>query len=161
MKKYLLILLFLPLLALVSCSDEKDLPDVSLDFDLENCTDVDGTIYVVQGQDMKITAVNVINNESHKHAFITAANYYWDYYYIGSTVQPPFGFEIRISDATPLGKHILEIESPLYAEGKEPAFSLVAFNVVVVASADDIPADGSATTTVDPAIANHATHTQN
>lgn len=157
MKKYLyFLLLLIPAFALVSCDDDKDLPDVDFDFTFENAIDVDGTLYVVQGETMEVTSIQVINNEPDKRAMITAANYYWDYYFLGSTVQPPYAFEIDVDAETPLGDHLLEVEAPLYAVDKAPAVAVVAFKVKVVASPEDIPEAGTATTRISPSISSTA-----
>lgn len=158
MKKYLILLLLLvPALALTSCHDDKDLPDVDFNFTFENAVNVDGTLYVVQGETMEITDIQVVNKDEGKGALITAANYYWDYYYLGSNVEPPYGFAIATTDETPLGGHILEVESPLFAVDKEPAVSVVVFDVEVVASAEDIPGEGTTTTRVTPQISDKDT----
>lgn len=157
MKKYLyFLLLLIPAFALVSCHDDKDLPDVDFDFTFENAVDVDGVLYVVQGETMEITSIQVINNESGKEAMITAANYYWDYYYLGSTVQPPYGFAIDVDADTPVGEHILQVEAPLYAVDKSPATAVVVFRVQVVASPEDIPDQGAVTTRISPSISSTA-----
>ena len=150
MKKFLTFLLpVVALFAMASCSDEHDLPDVDFNFEIENATRVDGTLYVVQGDTLEVQSVTVVNREEGKQAMITAADYYWDYYYLGSNIQPPFGFEIFVDENTPVGEHVLEVECPLYAEDKEPATSVVSFRVQVVASSEDIPA-GETTFTVTP-----------
>lgn len=153
MKKFLSLLLFVaPALAFTACSDDGDsIPDVDFNFEFENVTKADGKLYVVQGETMEITSITVTNNEEGKKAFITSADYYWDYYYIGTSIQPPYGFEINIDKSTPVGTHALEVECPVYAVGKEPAFAVVSFEVDVVASADDLPTPTDpATATVHP-----------
>lgn len=157
MKKILtLMLLALPLFAMVSCSDDNDLPDVDFRITFDNATRTDdGSVYVVQGETFTVSSIEVINNEN-KNAIITNANYYWDYFYLGSSVQPPFAFEISLEESTPLGNHVLQIECPVYAEDKEPATALVQCNIVVVASADDIPENGTAAFTVHPSTSSTA-----
>lgn len=159
MKKFLsLFLLAIPMLAFVSCHDDNDLPDVDFNFTFENATKVDGKLYAVQGQPFKVASIEVINKDANKGAMITAANYYWDYYYIGSSVQPPYAFEIQLSEDTPLGQHLLEMQAPLFAEDKEAATAVVSFTVEVVASAEDIPEAGGETTfTVTPSTSSTAT----
>jgi len=83
-------------------------------------------------------------------AISTAANFYWDYYYIGSAIEPPYAFTIETGEDTPLGDHILQVESPLYAEGKTAATSVVTFRVRVVADASDIPTGGEQSFVVHP-----------
>lgn len=91
----------------MSCSDDNDLPDVDFDMTFENATVVDGTLYVVQGQEFKVSTITVTNNETGKPAALTAANYYWDYLYVGTSVQPPYTFEFEVSETMPVGRHIL------------------------------------------------------
>ena len=75
MNKILSMMLFaLPLLALTACHDEDDLPDVDFNFTIENATRADGYLYIVQGETMEITSIEVVNKDSGKPAIITAAN---------------------------------------------------------------------------------------
>lgn len=139
--------------AFTSCSDNGDsLPDVDLNFTFDGATrGADGNLYAVQGTDITVTSIEVVNKDSGKPAMITAANYYWDYYYIGSAVQPPFTFTIAVSDEVPVGRHLLQMEAPLFAEDKEAATAVCSFNVVVVASPEDIPDGGVSTFSIHPA----------
>ena len=60
MKKLLFILMALPLLAatMVSCSDDdKDVPEVNIGITYSGATDVDGTLYTVQGDTISIDSV--------------------------------------------------------------------------------------------------------
>lgn len=159
MKKILsAILLALPMLAVVSCDDDgKSLPDVDFNFEIENAVrGENGALYVVQGENLEIKSIQVINKDKDKNAMITAANYYWDYYYIGSAIQPPYGFEIEITDNTPVGAHLLQVEAPLFAEDKEAATAVVTFNVEVVPAPENIPDGGTTTFSVHPHTANTA-----
>lgn len=151
MKKFFsLMMIALPMLAMVSCSDDKDLPDVDMNFQVENATRVDGKLYVVRGDTIQFTSITVTNKEAGKAAMITSANFYWDYYYLGSAIEEPFAFDINVGENTPVGKHILEVECPLFAVDKEPATAVIAFDVIVVQSADDIPDGGQASFYVSP-----------
>ncbi len=139
MKKILFLLLAIMPLALVSCHD------VDFTVTVTGGTYVDGSIYVVQGENLVINSILVHNKENGKAAMINSAAYYWDGYYLGTAIQPPFGFEIETTEETPLGKHSLEIVSPLLAVDKEIATSVLVYNVTIVGSADDIPAGGTNT----------------
>ena len=77
MKKFIYLLVMLvPALALVSChDDDNDIPNVDFNLSFENAVEVDGSLYVVQGETMKITGIDVQNNEADKGALITAATY--------------------------------------------------------------------------------------
>ena len=149
-KKILLALaVALPAVAFTSCNDDKDLPDVNFDVAVSGGTVVDGTIYTVAGDTLTIDGIKVVNNEN-KNAIITYANYYWDYRYIGQNPVEPFGFEIYISNETELGEHLLEIYAPVFAVDKEPAFAVLAYPVVVVEDASQLPDNGVATLKTSP-----------
>ena len=145
MKKfYYFLLLALPL-AFVACDDDDDLPDVDFSIDISGAVNVNNALYVVRGDAFKIDGIQVINNDKDKSAIITSADYFWDYYHIGVNFESPYGFEIQTTEDTRLGEHLLEIECPVYAVDKSPAYALVAYRVYVVESADDIPS-GTQTT---------------
>ena len=155
MKKYLLsILAALPIVfAFSACSDDdNDLPDVDFDFTFENAVVSDGTVYVVQGEDFEITSITVTNNEAGTGCGISSATYYWDYDFIGTSIQPPFGFKFIVSDETPVGEHSLEISCPVFAVDKSLATALIGFDVQVVASPEELPDDGTSGAHVDPKI---------
>lgn len=154
MKKYLFFLLaLLPMaLAFSACSDDNDLPDVDFDITFSGAQNVDGVLYVVQGQPFEVTGIKVTNREEGKGAGISAADYYWDYVYVGTSIQPPYGFEFELSESTPLGRHQLDIECPVFAVDKTLAQAYCSFSVQVVASADDIPAESQPETHVTPKI---------
>ena len=146
---YMLLLAVLPLCGLAGCSDDDDdLPDVTFSLEISNGVSVDGTIYIVRGETFKIDAVNVKNLQSDKAAIISAATYYWDKYRLGTSVVAPYGFEFVTSEDTPLGRHEIAIECPVYAVDKSPAVANLFYRVEVVESADDIP-DGDTTTPPD------------
>lgn len=143
----------LPLVAVTACNDDDDdLPDVSFTVDFSGASRVGDTIYVAQGDTLSIDAVRVTNNESSKPAIITYVAYFWDYLRVGATADAAdnFAFDIYIDPATPTGRHLLELYAPVYAVDKSPAFALLAYDVKVVASADDIPSGGTSTLTATP-----------
>ena len=156
MKKFIyLLLLLVAVPALVSCSDDdgNDLPNVDFDLSFENAVEIEGELYIVKGENLVISGIDVINKESGKGAMITNASYYWDGYYMGSNVQPPFAFEYVIGENVPVGKHQIEISCPVYAVDKAPARAIVYFYVNVVSSAEEVPSQPSeGATTVHPHI---------
>lgn len=147
MKKILsLLLLTLPLaMGFTACSDDDDLPDVNMSITVSNATKIGDVIYVVQGDTLYIDSIAVVNNEAGKAAAITAATYYWDYQPLGTSMIPPYGFAIVTAApegefaGTPVGKHLLQIETPLLAVDKQLATAVLVYTVEVVASKDDIP----------------------
>lgn len=135
-----------------SCSDDNDLPDVSFAVNFEDATEVDGVLYVVQGETFEIQSVTPINNESNKAVELGGATYYWDYRPIGVSVYKPYAFEITVSEDTGLGRHVLEILCPVYAVDKSPANAILSYAVEVVADEADIPAAGNSSVVTYPQI---------
>lgn len=144
MRKLLFILMSVCLLpiGLSSCSDDDDLPDVSIDVKLSGAVCHNDTIYVAIGDTINITSITVTNREKGKKAVLGGATYFWDYYRIGATNLEPYSYSIYISPQTVLGNHSLEIVCPVYAEDKSTAEAYIFYNVLVVESEDDLPDSG-------------------
>ena len=154
MKKNLLFLLALLPLALgfAACSDDNDLPNVDITTNFGDAKIVNGVVYVVQGETLTIEGLTITNKEEGKGAGISSANYYWDYVFVGTNPLPPYGFKFETTEDTPVGRHVLEIICPVFAVDKTLADALLAYNVQVVASPDDIPEGGESTDTTTPAV---------
>lgn len=136
-------------LGLVSCSDDgKDLPNVDYSVQFSGCV-IDqetGSIYVVQGDTLKVESINVKNVDTDKAAALTGAEYYWDYNFLGNSPFPPYGFKIYVSDQTPTGGHNLTIRTGVIAVDKEPAVGILDYPVVVVQDSTELPVTPVATT---------------
>ena len=145
MKKLLaLLFILLPLsLVYVSCSDDDDLPDVSVSISTPNRM-LGDTIYLVQGDSLIVDTINIRNNEAGKNAVITAAEYFFamEGHY---TAVVPFGWRRPTSanpdnfNYIPAGKYPFNIEVDIAAEDKALAIGVLPYIVRVVASDDEIP----------------------
>ena len=141
MKKiFYLFAALIPALAFTSCDDKNDLPDVDFNVTVSGASFVNNDIYVVQGDTLRVDGVSVINNEHNKGVMIPYVNYYFDGFFVGQNPIEPYGFDIVVTDAVPVGKHSLELTAPVYAVDKEPGYAVLSYTVNVVASSDDIPA---------------------
>lgn len=148
MKRILYLLFMLPLLGFISsCDDDKDLPQVSLSLDYENATEEDGTIYVVQGDTLDITALRAIPAEGTKAATISVVTYFWDGIPQGRTALSPFPISIVTKDME-LGKHYLGVNATILQVDKEIGFAVTQFPVMVVA--DENQPDGGGSGTLNP-----------
>lgn len=151
-KLYYFLLMALPVLFFASCDDDNNLPDVKVSIQVDGGVSVNDILYVVQGDTLKVEDIKVINQEEGKNAMITSASYSWDYMFLGVSVTPPFGVKIPTDNVQP-GKHLLQIECPLFAVDKSPANLYMAYKVYVVESVDDIPSGEAVTEfTVNPGI---------
>lgn len=151
MKKFLYLLLVLPLMGfLSSCHDDKDLPEVSLQVDYEGATEEDGTLYVVQGETLDITAIRAIPAEGTKAATLGVVAYYWDGIPQGRTAISPFAISINTTDL-PLGSHVLTVSASVLQVDKEVATALAQFKIEIVANDNNQPDDsGNGTGTLSP-----------
>jgi hypothetical protein len=141
MKKLLYLLVMALPLAFVStsCNDDDDLPNVELNVSFSGGQFVEGTLFVVQGDTISIDSITITNLEKNKAAAITSATYYWDAVCLGTSIVHPFKFQIVTSESTPIGEHLLQIETPILAVDKSAAIGVVNYNVQVVADSLDIP----------------------
>ncbi len=143
-KLFILLAIALPLaFAVTSCDDDDDLPNVELNLTFSGGQFVDGSLFVVQGDTLSIDSVTVSNLEKNKAAAITSATYYWDGVCLGTSVVHPYAFKIATSDSTPLGEHLLQVETPILAVDKSAAIGVVNYSVFVVADSLDIPSQPS------------------
>ncbi len=151
-KLYYFLLLALPMFFVTSCDDDNDLPNVDISLAISGGVEVDNAVYVVACDTLSIDAIEVTNLEKDKSAIITEAAYSWDYGPVFYSVNPPYGASFLTSEAL-VGTHFIQIQCPLYAVDKSPAMIHMSCKVVVVSSADDIPAGTQDTVfTVKPSV---------
>lgn len=142
----------LPLFFVASCDDEKDLPNVDFAIQISGGQFVDGEIYVTTDTVLTVDSVDVINNEPGKKAIITQASYFWNSRFIGQSVIAPYGINIEIPADMKPGRYNLQINAPIYAVDKTPAYACVLYKVNIVESVDQIPTDGNVTHRTSPDI---------
>lgn len=145
MKKIVYLLAaFIPVLALTSCDDHDELPDVSFNVAISGGVfSSPGNIDVVQGDTLSIESVAVVNNEQGKAVTIPYVNYYFNYRFIGQNPIEPYGFDVDFPETIPVGKYRLELTAPVFAVDKTPGYAILTYTVNVVASADDLPDSGT------------------
>ncbi len=147
----LLFLAALPLLMLTSCSSEDDLPEVDLTVNYSGATDVDKVLYVVQGDELAIDAINVTPLEGTAKATLGAVSYYWNFQFVGTVIVEPFGMAFDTA-SMPEGSYALQINSTVYQEGKSVGMAYMTYNVKIVASADDVPGGVTGSGVDDPLV---------
>lgn len=140
MKKLFSLLLALPMIFFASCSDDKDVPDVSVNTEISGAYQVpnDNALYVVKGETMTIDAVTLTSHTG-KEAAISSVTYVWDYISVGTNVVSPFTQSLTMETVEP-GDHLLQLNMIIAAVGYPITTGVVAYPVKVVASADDLPA---------------------
>ncbi|MBD5241518.1 MAG: hypothetical protein HDS59_05505 [Barnesiella sp.] len=139
MKKILFFMSALLVFAFSSCSDDSDLPLVDIDTTCSGAVMVDGTLYVVQDSTFEITSVIAQPIREGKKAMVTSVVYSLDGWIIGSTDVAPFGVTFEPGTFS-VGKHLLGMQMMIAEEGCTPAVGYYARDLVVVSSADEIPA---------------------
>lgn len=134
-----LVMLSMFMTVFTSCNDDDDVPDVDFYVGISGAKNIDNVIYLVRGDTLYVDSIKVVNREVGKEALISSATYYWDYMRLGTAVLPPYGFAIATTDKTPVGNHLLEIETPVAAVDKPLAVAILAYTVKVVADSTEIP----------------------
>ena len=138
MKKLLYLLLLLPLGFMVSCSSEDDLPDVDIAVSFDNVVSAENTLYVVQGDTLKVKGVAVRGNDN-KNAIITNVSYMWDGLLVTWNPIAPFGVNIMMDFPKP-GRHVLSIYMDIAQEDKSLAYGILEYKVTVVGDSTELPA---------------------
>ncbi|MDE5720891.1 MAG: hypothetical protein K2I34_09060 [Paramuribaculum sp.] len=140
MKKILYMLMSaLPLLGMSACSDDdKDLPYVDINVEYAGAKRIDGTIYAVAGEPFEITSVSCTPLRQGKKAAITAVTYGMDGWVLGATNLSPFSIKIDTSELAP-GKHVMSMSMIIAEVDCEVATGYLAFDLVVVPTAEDMP----------------------
>ncbi len=155
MKRFLYLLLLLPLLAGVSsCSDDddNDIPQVNLSLNYSGATVEDDVFYVVSGDPFVINSLTAVPVEGTKAAVVSAATYYWDgqpFYY---TPVSPFTVSIDTEMLRP-GRHTLGIYANILQVGKPAGFAVADFPVMIVERPEEQPGDqASGTLAISPTL---------
>ena len=126
---------------LSSCSDKNDLPDVEVTVNFKDAVKKDNVIYVVQGEPIVVESIT-IKPISGGAAAIGPTAYYLDEFWIGTTDVIPFGAEIETANLE-LGNHVLCIRPTVLQEGKSLGYTLMYYNIKVVKSKEDLPAEAT------------------
>ncbi len=145
MKKFLYLLFLLPLgLSSVSCDDDDKVPDVGIQATIAGGVVDNNTIYVVQGEDLIIEKMDIVNHTG-KDAAIGVVNYYIDGVNAGQSLIAPYRFEF-FTDNLPVGEHVLTAEMPVYVVDYPICFGAFSFRLQVVEDAADLPGEPATVT---------------
>lgn len=141
MKKYFYLLLAIPFLGLLAaCHDDDSVPQVSVKVDYEGAVDVDGVLYVVQGEPFSITSVTVVPDQGTGNAVVGPISYALDYSYIGTAEAAPYGVTFDTENMN-LGRHLLQLSGTIAQQDKSLASLNLSIRIMIVGSAEDIPVD--------------------
>lgn len=150
MKKFILFLLALPVMAFVatSCNDDDDnLPQVDINFSYQNAVVSANEVYVVQPDTFVVESINVTaSRPNHVATCVGPVNYWLDGNAIGSTFVAPFGVRIP-TEVLSLGRHTLTVNMGIAEEGSALATAVSKITFNVVADEADIPVPATGTTT--------------
>lgn len=147
MRKFLLSLL--PVVALMvfatSCDDDKDLPNVDISFSFDNARTDGGTVYVIQNDTLKLTGVTVTSRDQGKQAGLSA----FPRFFLNDVPAPlfdinyssPYSFNMVMDVPVSATPYALSMEANVFEVDKTIATAWCNIPIMVVATADDIPAD--------------------
>lgn len=153
MKKFLYLLLLLPLAFFASCDSDDNLPDVDVIISMDGVADVDGILYAVQDSTVSVTSVSV-KSLTDKAATVSSVRYLIDGAPQFESIVSPFSMSI-LPGALQVGNHLLTAYMGILQVDKSVATGAFTYRLKVVESVDDLP-DGAKlgpwtdTTTVQP-----------
>lgn len=138
MKKFLSILLALPLLtAFTSCHDDDNLPQVDINVTYASPV-VDHAVYVVKPDTLKVERVNVVATRPGHVATNGPVSYWFNGVPLGTSFAPPFSIKIPTDNLT-TGSYSLTMEMTVLEEGCEMATLTSSVKVCVVDNESEIP----------------------
>lgn len=146
-KLYYLILAMLPLVFFTACdNDDDNLPDVDINVYMSGALQYDGSLYVIQGDTLSVDSITVTPLEGTKAATLGNPTIFWDTFRVGTVVSNNYSFQFNTADM-PVGNHYLGIRMGVYQVDKTLAFAVLGYKVVLVESADQIPAGATPVST--------------
>ena len=139
----LLLLLPLCFMAAACDDDNANLPNVSISATISGGVLDNEEIYVVQGTDLVIDGLTLVNN-SGKEGTLGAVTYYWDHYLVGTNIVQPYGLTINTADQK-LGRHLLQAQMPIYVVDHPICYGFIQYYVNIVATEAELPGGGTDT----------------
>ncbi len=138
MKKFLSILLALPLLvSFTSCHDDDNLPQVKINVTYASPV-VDHAVYVVKPDTFKVESVNVVALRPGHVATNGPVSYWFNGVSLGTNFAPPFGIKIPTENLS-VGSYFMTMEMTVLEEGCEMATLTSSVKVCVVEDESEIP----------------------
>lgn len=140
MKKFISLLLAIPMLAFISCDDDDKLPKLDMDVQVENATNIDGTLYVIQGDTLIIKSISVSSPDATNGIALGGVTYILNYEPIFFSPEAPYSISID-TNGWAVGTRLLQIQTNVYAVDYSPMYAWMTFPLKIVASEEDIPSD--------------------
>lgn len=137
MKKFLYLLLMLPLFVMTSCSDDDDFPQVDITISMQPASFDSNVLYVVKGQPFTVNSLSVTSLDG-KAATLGQVGYYWNNVLFAVSNVSPYSVVLNTSNL-PLGKNLLQIRTNIFQVDKTITAAWMSYNVMLVDSADEIP----------------------
>ncbi len=138
MKKLLYLLLLLPLGFLSSCNDDESFPSVNIQMTVENAVNVDGHLYIVNGEPFQIASITAEGTNGQTSA-VASMSYFLDGNMIGYSIVAPYTAEIP-ANLMYTGNHLVELSFKILQVDKNFAYGGISNLVTVVESEADLPA---------------------
>lgn len=136
-KKLIYILFAVPLMMLSACSDDDDMAQVDLTFQLSGVTLVDDTFYTISGETVSVDGV-VAKSLTSDPATIQRVQYTLDGFRLPIELDNPFGTEFSTTDFG-LGTHRLGMSGVVLQEDKTITEVAVQMPLKIVESIEDLP----------------------
>lgn len=133
MKKFLLALVALPLVALgfTSCSDDDDLPEAKIEVKMSGGVQSpdDNKIYIAEGDTLVFESLTAVPTNG-KKTTLGLTTYYVQGIPFAQTYTVPFSAYLDTEGMTP-GEYVIQIKSEIYQIDKSAAFVLLTYQLVI------------------------------
>lgn len=143
MKKLLYLLLLLPFaLTMASCSDDDNLPNVTVTMDFSNAAVQDGVLFVAQTDTLYLDGITTKAIDSNQSATLVNARYYWNYIPTPTLTWSNFPLEIPVAymPLTESGNNVLSLDATLLETDKSIAYTSINVPIKVVPTVEEFPA---------------------
>lgn len=143
MKKLLYLLLLLPFaFTMASCSDDDDLPNVTVTMDFSNAAQQDGYLYVAKTDTLYLDGITTRAVDSSQSATLVNARYFWNYMPAPTLTWSNFPLEIPVAymPLTESGNNVLGLDATLLETDKSIAYTSIEVPIKVVETVEDFPA---------------------
>lgn len=133
--KKLFYLLFLPL-ALLSCKDDDEIPNVDFKVEISGGKFVNDKIYVMKGDTLIIENVEIVSHD--KNAAMGEVSYFLDGQFLFTNPFSPYKIKIP-TDKLVLSEHRLHFNCPVYVEDYPILTAYFDYKVLLMEHSDSIP----------------------
>lgn len=134
----MMLLLLLPMIGLTGCKDDdKDLPQVKINVDMQDVVVDNDVVYIVKGDEFKINSITCTSLNGQASA-LGVVCYYWNGVLNNVSNIEPYAITYDTNEMTP-GNYLFQIKTNVFQVDKSLATAWITYKVKIVEDASEIP----------------------